>query len=458
MSTELRKAMRKETKEVQHTQSEAATRLQCSWKRRRLSRRVENRCIARHHPTAPVTLQRFARGYLQRRAIFKKHMARAHEGLKKGRWESVLNLDRTIVNRPKTDTFAGSMRTDGVSARLLFHRGSVPKSKGTKRKRTAGPVLPAQGPVPKRGLYVIDELKHLERIKHAQIVGADPGKRELLVLYDDDGPETEGRSNPNRMWKASVRYTAAQRRHETGVCRHEKERIASLPATLKDAMEAMTDTNSRSATVDGLLQYITRRREWLEDGLTHHRERWHRKRRWQRFIEEQVSFSKFVHRIESMRQSDDFVIGYGSWANVAGRPGAINKGHPPCIGKGLRAKLSKHFCVVSTPESYTSQTCSLCGCRCEACEEVDVVHRHRLVANAGDDPEKLRKAQQFSVRGLRRCTNNACASFLNRDRNAAVNIRRRCRSLLTTGQDVFDSSDDVETALDGLQHVIDSGD
>ena len=77
---------------------------------------------------------------------------------------------------------------------------------------------------------------------------------------------------------------------------------------------------------------------------------------------------------------------------------------------------------------------------------------------AGDDPEKLRKAQRFSVRGLRRCTNNACAAFLNRDRNAAANIQKRCRSLLTTGQDDSLSLDEAETALDSLQREIDCGD
>ena len=56
------------------------------------------------------------------------------------------------------------------------------------------------------------------------------------------------------------------------------------------------------------------------------------------------------------------ILAYGSWANVAGRPGAAcNRGAPPCIGKGLRAKLSNHFIVASTPEAWTSETCSRCG-------------------------------------------------------------------------------------------------
>ena len=38
--------------------------------------------------------------------------------------------------------------------------------------------------------------------------------------------------------------------------------------------------------------------------------------------------------------------------------------------------------------------------------------------------------RSFSVRGLRRCSNNACLAHLNRDYNAAINIQRRCKALL----------------------------
>ena len=49
--------------------------------------------------------------------------------------------------------------------------------------------------------------------------------------------------------------------------------------------------------------------------------------------------------------------------------------------------------------------------------------------NAKDDKAR-RNASRASVRGLRRCTNAACAAHLNRDYNAAVNIQRRCKAML----------------------------
>ena len=57
------------------------------------------------------------------------------------------------------------------------------------------------------------------------------------------------------------------------------------------------------------------------------------------------------------------------------------------------------------------------------------MHREKMLERAVTDEEK-KKARRFSVRGLRRCKNEECAVFLNRDYNAAMNIGIRCKSLL----------------------------
>ena len=149
-------------------------------------------------------------------------------------------------------------------------------------------------------------------------------------------------------------------------------------------------------------------------------------------------------------------MAYGSWGAVAGRPGApCNKGIPPCPGRGLRQRLSKHFLILCTPEQYTSKTCSLCGSLCGPCEEVDKEHRRRHFAKATSDSER-RRAECFSVRGLRHCHNEHCAAHLYRVHNASVNIHRRCLSLLSDIP-VDTPSDDVDGALEGLQTWMISG-
>ena len=59
----------------------------------------------------------------------------------------------------------------------------------------------------------------------------------------------------------------------------------------------------------------------------------------------------------------------------------------------------------------------------------DEPRREKLRQKATTEKEK-NKANHFSVRGVRRCTNAECAIFHNRDYNAAINIGIRCKQLL----------------------------
>ena len=58
--------------------------------------------------------------------------------------------------------------------------------------------------MPPRGLFSIDELKRVSRLEQWQVVGVDPGKRELVVAMDTEAPMSK-----------PVRYTQAQRLSET---------------------------------------------------------------------------------------------------------------------------------------------------------------------------------------------------------------------------------------------------
>lgn len=73
--------------------------------------------------------------------------------------------------------------------------------------------------LPSRGLFAIDALKHFSRLAEAEVIGADPGKSELLVCANVSA------NNPlQRRDHPSARLTNAQRRHETKVPLHIKKR------------------------------------------------------------------------------------------------------------------------------------------------------------------------------------------------------------------------------------------
>ena len=104
----------------------------------------------------------------------------------------------------------------------------------------------------------------------------------------------------------------------------------------------------------------------------------------------------------------------------------------------------------------TSKTCSLCESICGPCAEVDAFHRAKKIEKAGTDADALSRAKRFSVRGLRRCSNVECAAHLNRDYNAAINIQRRCKSMLSGGRPP--AMEAIDEQLDALQMAIHHGD
>ena len=435
---------------------QSAIRIQ-RWWRRKNDRSYVCR-LARENNWAIQAIQDSVRKYVTRCRRFRKEEKAAQKAslgaMKVDSWNDVIHIPRQIVKRMKGRTFSGSIRTDGISVRLCFTK----PEKATKKRKRSEQTLES---VPRRGIYAIDQLKHLSRQSY-QLIGADPGKRELLVCVDEDAPHA---INAKGTKKPTVRYTASQRRFEMSINQHASEEKRMLPDHIKTSIERMTDTNSRSSTLQVLSGYFQKRREWLYDALEHYEEEWMRMRRWKRFRLSQKSLTDFAGRIRSLQREKDvpIVIAYGSWASIAGRPGAVcNKGAPPCMGIGLRSKLSKHFCILVTPEQYTSKICSLCCSVCGPCQEVDSWHREKKIEEALKNDGCTKSAMKFSVRGLRRCQNNACAAYLNRDYNASVNIQRRCSSLLKGDGEALRQlnmlEDEVDKQLTFFEQEMRSGD
>ena len=114
----------------------------------------------------------------------------------------------------------------------------------------------------------------------------------------------------------------------------------------------------------------------------------------------------------------------------------MNKHLPPTMGVGMMRLLAKHFPVVITPEAYTSKTCFQCDGVGAAdplrCAEAPHKTRPTLVRKVKDWFRQVTGTRE--IRGLRVCNNENCSTdFLNRDRNASLNIGKRAW-LLVRGQ------------------------
>ena len=339
--------------------------------------------------------------------------------------------------------FSNFFSTDGVSVRMLMKA----IQKGTKRKR--------DGNIPQRGLYAIDTLKHESRLElgQLQVLGLDPGKKDLLSLIDVDGTEDAKTHKRPRL-----RYSRAQRAFETNETKYSKRLQKEKTTDVKLAEQDLATTNSRSSSVlavnanekGSILPYIMKRRQHFDILSAFYGNELYRERKWSSYILRQKSMRKVVQAITKLKRDKDktLVIAYGSWGEIAGKPGmACNKGNPPCIGIGLRKELAKHFIVASTPERNTSKTCSRCGSECGPATDLEKVRRETMLAQASTDKE-IKKAKHYTIRGLRRCTNENCASFLHRDYNAAMGIGCRFKSIWN--DTVAETEDDTDMDFERL--------
>jgi len=81
---------------------------------------------------------------------------------------------------------------------------------------------------------------------------------------------------------------------------------------------------------------------------------------------------------------------------------------------GMRKFLSKHFVMEEVVEANTTRTCSRCHQKTmEPCMRRPYPNKKK--------EKKLDR--MIDVRGLRHCQNEECKVFVNRDYNAAINIR-----------------------------------
>tara|TARA_B110001450_G_scaffold29852_1_gene25999 strand:+ start:12859 stop:14487 length:1629 start_codon:yes stop_codon:yes gene_type:complete len=292
----------------------------------------------------------------------------------------IVDLRKAGVQRPERFDFA--FTTDGVCARVQMRA----------KEASNGAALAA---MPKRGIWAIDQLKHVGRTKDMHVVGVDPGKRELVNCVDMD--DAKGCS--------PVRYTLKQRQRDLRSRQYTDEAQRGKPQEVKDAEAGLAGFNSRTADLAGFCAYCGKRHETLDECLAFYADIGHRRRRWKTVIKTQKSEERLYKDLEKLKtDSRPLVLAYGSWGMVAGRPGmACNKGNAPCIGVGLMRKLARRFVVAPTPEAYTSKTCCRCLGECGPWTEVE---------------EKMGK----KIRGLRRCTQRDCMIPLNRDKNGATNI------------------------------------
>ena len=105
--------------------------------------------------------------------------------------------------------------------------------------------------MPKRGIWAIDQLKHVSRLEQLHVVGVDPGKRELVVGVDMDDSKHS----------SLVRYTQKQRLRDLRSRQYVDEATRGKPQSVKDAEVELAGFRSRTADLEAFCAYCGKRHE-----------------------------------------------------------------------------------------------------------------------------------------------------------------------------------------------------
>jgi 6-pyruvoyl-tetrahydropterin synthase len=300
-------------------------------------------------------------------------------------WRGIFNFEKRIFKQ-KNYNLNYTLQTDGISVSLVF----IHKKYSEKESRSS---CSTDNTFP---FHDIEDLhdEQLERFKEFNIVGADPGKFNLLYMADGD--------------RNKLRYTAFQRRMES---KSKRNRQILLKEKLRNGVnkkeKELSDHNSKTVNYEKFKTYL-REKNKLNFALRSFYERaLFRKMKWRHFVYTKKSEDRFLNKIgETFGKTKPVLIAYGDWSRQTQM-----KHFMPTVGVGLRKVIAKRFQTVSINEFRTSKLC----CRCS--KELS----HLKVERGGNQPK---------TKVYRCLVCEGCASFdskktvfVTRDLNSALNIR-----------------------------------
>jgi len=286
--------------------------------------------------------------------------------------------------------FNNIIYTDGYAVSVIQTRkGAEKRDPNYKIKRAK---------VRKKKFENIDELskKKLKELKNYELVGIDPGKRNILTMinYAEESKD-----------RKKLIYTSQQRQVE---CLHKyTEKIFERRKTHKvqEQEELISNNNCKSSYVKSFSKYIRVKNEAnKKELLKHYSTDIFRKYKWKTYIHMQKSEAKLVNNIKKTYGTEkEICLVYGNWSQSKQ---IANHYSTPNIG--TIKMLGHNFKVLLVDEYKTSKLC----CNCNSENEKFMVRKN----------PRPYKTDNITLNSLLRCKNVKCNKFYDRDVNGASNI------------------------------------
>ena len=275
--------------------------------------------------------------------------------------------------------FHYQIQTDGISCSLLFIRKDLKDKKW-------GSKVPA---IPEQEFHNIEVLskEKLDELKPRNIVGLDPGKRNLVYMIDETGKK--------------LQYTAPQRKRESK--QKTNQRILLVEKKKNNIIEKETQLsfqNSKSVSIEKYKTFLVEKDKLNKETLDFYKREVWRKMKFRSYSYGKKSIDTFLNKIKDTF-GDNILIGYGNWSRSTQM-----KHFMPTMNKGLRKLIHKKYDTITINECNTSKKC--CGC-------LNNLHHHK-------DKEGKEIFRLLVCSNCVSCENKKIV-FRTRDVNSAVNIR-----------------------------------
>ena len=328
-------------------------------------------------------------------------------------WNTYFNMNKSIF-KLNDYNFNYTLITDGIGCSLHFKHKNYKESKKENANNFES-----------NDLYYIDDLsdEQIEEFKNKKIVTADPGKKYLLYMIDDE----------NKVLK----YSSGQRNMESLNTRNRriKQTNKKQHQDIIDAETELSKYNCKTNNYEKFKEYIKEKYKCNNIIKKYYQEEINRKLNWRTKTYRQSSDDKFLNNIENTYgNKDDMLICIGDWSNKN-----TIKGLGSPMGIGLKRLVAKKYNTVLLDEYNTSKLC----CNCHKENDNKVINSKslfRLLTCKNCDNTIQSHCNVGSSENLNnptlKCVNDGLnhhvfSKFLNRDMNSCVNMQCIVKAYLT---------------------------
>jgi len=290
-----------------------------------------------------------------------------------------------------------------------------------KRLEAFLPIVPSASPMTKHEENRDADPPALKVHENDFVVGADPGNTNIITIAVPKRAEDGKDGNLLQKDMRLLRFSRARFYRESGIMNATKK-IETRNAGMKDHVEALSEVTSRGADFTAFLKFMNVRvAHW--DALRNE----YTKPRWARlcmnlYCGRQRAFANFFNGLSALKedQCQRLVVAYGAARSKT------QKGCTPAPTTRTYKEYARRFVTVPVDEFRTSYTHHVLCCTLQRIEMEKCQRSPDEIAKYGPLTEEHME-RWANVRGLLALLSTVNGKkrmeFVNRDFNAAINIR-----------------------------------